>query len=170
MIYAIEYELQSHYLPCYYDRVYSNYFTDKVNGFEAEVTKFSGDEVGSSGYGFTFCEDLAKGKTYLLTITTVGLFRIWEINNKGPWKSVIPEDENGRIYRISFNLNSSLGKKNKITVKKAGKNIHIFFNDNLAWIIPNAKYTSGHTRFFATHNGNPDDSTEIDFEYLKFQK
>ncbi|MCQ2591857.1 MAG: hypothetical protein MJ188_03655 [Treponema sp.] len=151
-----------------YNRVYSNYFTDKVNGFEAEVTKFSGDEVGSSGYGFTFCEDLNKGKAYLLTITTVGLFRIWEINN-GQWKSLIPADENGRTFRVSSALNCAYGVKDKVTVKRVGKDIQIFFNDELAWIIQNAKLPSGNTRFFASHNGNANETTEIDFEYLKFQ-
>lgn len=143
---------------------YTNYYGDSVKGFEANVTKKSGNDVGSYGYGFTFCEDLNEGVGYIILITAEGIYSIVEMSPEG-WNFLLPNSR-----EISFDLKTGFNVENKIKVQLENKDIYIYFNDVLNYIIPNAKYTSGITRLSASHNGNPEDPTEIEYQYLRFLK
>ena len=143
---------------------YSNYYGNSVKGFEANVTKKSGNDVGSYGFGFTFGENLEAGVGYIILITTEGLYSIIEMNPEG-WSYILQN-----AHEVSFDLKTGFNVENKIRVQVENKDIYIYFNDVLNYIIPNAKYTSGITRLSASHNGNPNDPTEVEYQYLRFLK
>ena len=144
---------------------YTQAFNEATCGFEAEITIVSGQDTGSPGYGFTFNEDIEnlEKSGYLLSITNCGIFYLYEINPNG-WKNLLPGEKG-----FGRGLNRTYGVKDKITVKRVENDIRIYFNDSLEWVIEDAKYLSGYTRFCCGQNVQPDVYTVVEYEYLKFQ-
>ena len=145
-------------------RMYTKYFEEKVCGFEAELKIISGENLLNPSFGFTFNEDIDKNTGYMLTISNGSFY----LSEKGPDRWYYQLDD-GKGHKFTNDLHNKNGVVEKITVKRAGNNINIYFNDKLQWVIQDAKYLSGYTRIVCGQNRKPGEDTEAEFEYLKFQ-